>query len=118
MALLAAADDESRQVDALFNIKRADTFWAMNLMSADRNQIRPRIFQIHLAKALNGIGMKDSPPLQAANFLYRHNGSRLVVYRHDGNQCSLIVYGSTQLRCIETALIIHPDIRDVKSFFF
>ena len=131
---LSAADDERRDADALSGAaaragaggvfvyeKRAAALWSVDLVAADRDQIRFRR-QGHFAETLHGVAVQKSRrAVLLHKFLHgadRHDGADLVVDVHDADQNRPLVDGRRHLLHIRIAEPIHADANHVEAFRF
>ena len=86
--LLSAAQDQWLHLCFTVNVKKSDTFWSVDLMSADRKKMDSPFLRIDpiFAKCLNCIYMiqcfRTLLLNHSTNFFYRHHCSGLIVYHH------------------------------------
>src|ERR1041384_265175 len=93
-SFLTAADYEWRQLCAATNIKRADTFGSVKLVTGDRKEVDRHLFQIYrqLRNCLNAINVKYCVRMftnYLSNLFDGKQHARFVVGHHHRNDACI-----------------------------
>ena len=119
--LLPASIYDRIHSDAVFYIQKSDTFRAMYLMSADRQQIHIHSGRIdpELAESLHGVHMEQCLRVtaldQRTGFRHRLYTSDLVIYMHDRYQDRVLPHRPLQFLQGDPPLTVHREISHLKS---
>ena len=124
IALLSAAVDEGRQRKTRTDVERAHTLGTVDFMPRDGNQVRAERLCLEgdFQEALDGVGVKKSqraePAGDADHIRNRHDGARLVVDHHDGNENRIRAKGSFERVGADEACFIRLQICDLEALRF
>ena len=105
------------------DVKRSDSFWSVDFMSAHRHHIHSNSLWKNTVfpKSLNRIHMEQNVFIIILHnlhcFLDRLHGTNLIIHIHDGHENGILA--KCLFQCIQTdsAILIHRQEGHSKSFF-